>query len=300
MISVVIPSYNRKESVLALLADIYLQENVEFEVIVVDDCSPDGSANAIAANYPQAVLLRNERNGGPCVTRNRGIRAARGRIVVGFDSDVTVPDRHLLARVGETFQGMPDSVVALAFHLLQPDGISEDSARWWHPVPIGSYADKCFETSYFSGTGYAFRKEAVIAAGLFPEILYMHYEEVELAWRILDQGGTILHSPHLRVLHHEHQVSRRTEVKVFYKVRNQILLAAACLPAISGLTFLAPRIIYAMLNALRSGHLASFARALNSAATLMPERLRQRKPLSGKTRKRIADMRAGLSSFSHS
>ncbi|MEA3213059.1 MAG: hypothetical protein QOE70_6116 [Chthoniobacter sp.] len=296
-ISVVIPSYNRRDGVLALLGDVYRQGGIEFEVIVVDDCSPDGSGDAIADHYPQVKLFRNERNGGPCVARNRGIRAASGEFIVGLDSDVRVPDTNLLARTSQTFADLRANVHCLAFRLLQPDGVSEDKARWWHPVPIGEYAGKWFETSYFSGTGYAFRREPAIAAGLFPEILYMHYEEVELAWRILDNKGTIMHCPNLVVLHHEHQVSRRSEIKTFYKVRSQILLTAGCLPVLPGLTFLAPRIAYAALNAFRGGHLASFARALRSALQLLPARLRQRKTLSETTRKRIAGLRAARARF---
>ncbi len=77
LISVVIPAYNRRESVLALLADVYAQDGVAFEVIVVDDCSPDDTVAAIGAKYPAVQLLRNERNGGPAVSRNRGVRAAQ-------------------------------------------------------------------------------------------------------------------------------------------------------------------------------------------------------------------------------
>ena len=81
MISVVIPSYNRRDCVLALLSDLYAQQGVEMEVIVVDDCSPDDSVEAIRRGFPQATVLLNEKNGGPAVSRNRGILAARGEAV---------------------------------------------------------------------------------------------------------------------------------------------------------------------------------------------------------------------------
>lgn len=287
VISVVIPSYRRRQSVLDLLGDVYRQEGVAFEVIVVDDASDDGSAEAISAMFPGASLLVNEKNSGPCVTRNRGIRAARGEFIVGFDSDVRVPDASLLARTAQTFVELPAHVHGLAFRLLRPDGVSEDKARWWHPVPIKEFANRMFETSYFSGTGYAFRREAVIEAGLFPEIFYMHYEEVELAWRILDNGGAIIHCPALSVVHCEHQVSRRNEVKTFYKTRNQILLAAGCMSSICGLRFLAPRVAYAGLAAVRFNHVTTFVRALKSAGTLLPARCHKRKQLSRDTWKRI-------------
>lgn len=127
-VSVVIPSYNRKENVLTLLADLDFQQGVSFEVIVVDDASLDGSPDAIAEAFPHVMLLRNETNGGPCVARNRGIRAARGEIIVGFDSDVTIPDTTLLRRIYETLVQLPE-VTALALRILASDGRTDDGPR---------------------------------------------------------------------------------------------------------------------------------------------------------------------------
>ncbi len=293
MISVVIPSYRRRDCVLALLRDVYAQQDVDMEVIVVDDCSPDDSVESFRQEFPEARILVNEKNGGPAVTRNRGIREARGTIVVGFDSDVTIPDPFLLSKVAKRFRDHPQ-VDGLAFRLLKPDGKSEDTPRWWHPVPIEQYADKEFYTSYFSGTAYAFRREPLLKAGMYPEILYMHYEEVELAYRILDGGGEILHCPDLVALHHANEVSRRSEVTVFYKPRNQILLAAACLPGAKALGYVVPRVCYQFAKACRGGHVKDFFRAMRSARNLLPGIVENRKPLKFETLQRIGEMKHGL------
>ena len=290
MISVVIPSYNRRDGMLALLADVYRQEGVDFEVIVVDDGSPDDSVEAIRRGFPQVKLLVNEKNGGPAVTRNRGIMAATGEFIVGFDSDVTVPDRLLLKKVVACFGESP-SIHGLALHILKPDGQSEDVGRWWHPVPVEEFADRRFFTSYFSGTAYAFRREAVIQARLYPEIFYMHYEEVELAWRILDNGGKILYTPELVSIHHANPVSRRSEVEVFYKPRNQILLAASCLPLGPALAYAVPRTAYQCFKACSKGHFRDFFRAMRSACALFPRQWSLRKPLRTRTLAEIRSLR---------
>ncbi len=293
MISVVIPSYNRRDCVLALLTDVYAQQGVEMEVIVVDDCSPDNSVEAIRCAFPQAIVMVNEKNGGPAVTRNRGIRAAKGDVVVGFDSDVTIPDPMLLSKVVARFSGQP-KITGLAFRLLKPDGKSEDSLRWWHPVPIGEYANKEFFTSYFSGTAHAFRRKELVKAGMYPEILYMHYEEVELAFRIIDQGGSILHCPDLVALHHANEVSRRSEVSVFYKPRNQVLLAAACLPVLKAIQYVVPRVSYQFVKACGGGHVKDFFRAMWSASKLLPALLENRKPLRRETLEQIGALKQGV------
>ncbi len=282
MISVIIPSYNRCDCMLALLADVFRQQGVELEVIVVDDCSPDDSVEAIRRQFPQVRLFVNETNGGPAVTRNRGIREARGDLIVGFDSDVTIPDPLLLKGVAACFETSA-GLAGLALRILKPDGVSDDLERWWHPLPAAGNVDQAFYSSYFSGTAYAFRRDAVLAAGLFPELLYMHYEEVELAWRILDQGGRILHTPGLAVLHHANPVSRRSEVELFLKPRNQVLLAASCLPWPGAAAFLLPRIPFQFLKALSRGHVLKFLKAMSSALKLLPQQLRMRKPLRKET-----------------
>ena len=287
MLSVVIPSYNRKDCVLALLRDVYRQEAVDFEVIVVDDCSPDDSYEAVAAEFPQVVLLRNEKNGGPCVTRNRGILAAKGEFIVGLDSDVTIPDRQLLTKVANAFAVSPDAT-GFAFRLFAPDGVTDDTPRWWHPLPIEFAKAFRFETDYFSGTAYAFRREAVVAAGLFPEIYYMHYEEVELAWRVIDQGGSIFHRPDLTAVHHANPVAKRSEIKAFYKPRNQVLLVLRCHTVGRGLFYLLPRLAYGALTGLRHGCFRNWIRAMKSAIALFTVCLAGRKALTQDTWRRIA------------
>jgi GT2 family glycosyltransferase len=291
-ISVVIPAYNRPESLFALLDDLQQQRGVEFEVIVVDDHSPQDPTALIHARFPAVKVLRNPVNSGPAVTRNRGIMAAGGRIIVGFDSDVRVPDSTVLQSALAVL-GQNPSVDGLAFRLLAPDGQTDDHDRWWHPVPLARFAHRRFLTSYFSGTAYAFRRDAVVGAGLFPEILFMHYEEVELAYRLLDRGSSILYCPELTVQHHAHPVSRRSEIKVFYKPRNQVLLAIGCLPWTSAVTYLVPRMAYQLFVAVRDGHLRSFGRAMRSAREKAPARWRQRRVLRRSTLRQLALLRHG-------
>jgi GT2 family glycosyltransferase len=276
--------------VLLLLADIFRQEGVSFEVIVVDDCSPDDTVAAIQARYPQVTVLRNAVNSGPAVSRNRGVRAAQGDYIAGFDSDVTLPDTQLLRKMADTFAQHPE-VTGLACRLLAADGRSEDRPRWWHAQPFETGYNRAFPTHYFSGTGYAFRRQEMIAAGLYPEILYMHYEEVELAFRILDNGGTIRYCPDLPVVHHASPVAARGKIHKFYKPRNQILVAVACYPWPRAIAYLVPRIGYSFLEALRHGHPGEFFSALASAYKLAPQRLAGRRPLQARTWKRMGEMK---------
>jgi GT2 family glycosyltransferase len=293
MISVVIPSYNRCESILALLADIQRQDFKEFEVIVVDDCSSDNSVSEIRRLFPATKLLTNRVNGGPAVSRNRGIRAAENDIVVGLDSDAGISDPRLFARIIETADNFR-SVGIFALRILRPDGKADDVPRWWHPLSIEEFADKRFYTSYFSGTGYVIRKSEALAAGLFPEVFYMHYEEVELAYRILNNNGNILYCPDIKVLHHEAPTVGRSKVQTFFKPRNQILLAFKSFPVWRAFLYLIPRVLFQAFAGIRSGHLGSLLNAIQSGISIADKTPGLRDPLRPSTFRRIKALRRSL------
>ena len=290
MISIVIPTYNRCNSVLALLSNIYLQEDEVFEVIVIDDCSCDDTVASVLREFPRARLIVNETNQGPCVARNRGIMAAQGVIVVGLDSDVAVHDRRLLVKVRESFDKDP-STTGIAFRILMADGITDDIPRWWHPVPIDRWKNKQFRTNYFSGTGYAFQRSSVVQAGLYPEILFMHYEEVVLAYRMLDNGGTIRYCPQIRVLHHAGKEQRNSKIQVYYTPRNQVIVALLCLPSWHCVGYLVPRLVYQFARAVYGAHLNQFLLAMRDVGGKIFQIIECRKPLKISTIRRMRSMR---------
>lgn len=291
MLSIVIPSFNRRDSILVLLENIFSQEDIEeFEVIVVDDQSPDDTNEHIRQKFPSVRLLVNEKNSGPAVSRNNGVKAALGEIIVGFDSDVSLRDSKLLSKVAAKFAAEP-STTGIAFRLLTPGDFQDDSPRWWHSKPLATHADKEFETAYFSGTGYAFRKREMLAAGLYPEILYMHYEEVVLAYRLIDDGGTLMYDPSFEVVHHAGETPRRNRIKMFFKPRNQLMIAKLCMSPWLGFKYVFPRFSYNFMQSILHRYFLTFFSAMKSYASLRSQCIEQRKPLKAETWARIANMK---------
>jgi hypothetical protein len=87
-LSVVIPLYNDERTLRLCLQAVYAQDREPDEVVVVDDCSTDGSA-AILRDFPCRVV-RLEVNSGPAAARNRGVRETTGEIVFFLDADVAL------------------------------------------------------------------------------------------------------------------------------------------------------------------------------------------------------------------
>ncbi|MDE0433021.1 MAG: glycosyltransferase family A protein [Bryobacterales bacterium] len=90
LISVIVPVYNATGSLHRSLRSVLRQTLPDFELIVVDDCSTDGSADILRgyeALDHRVRVLSTEKNSGPGVARNVGLRNARGRYIAFLDSD---------------------------------------------------------------------------------------------------------------------------------------------------------------------------------------------------------------------
>lgn len=88
LVSCIIPTFNRANSIRAAINSAVAQSGVELEVVVVDDCSADATVTLVEAIGDTRVrLIRREQNGGASAARNTGIRAAKGRFIAFLDSD---------------------------------------------------------------------------------------------------------------------------------------------------------------------------------------------------------------------
>lgn len=90
LISIVVPVYNAEKYLEETIKSIFLQGYPELEVILVDDCSTDGSADIIRRNqelYPNVYYHKLDVNSGVAIARNTAIELAKGRFVAFVDSD---------------------------------------------------------------------------------------------------------------------------------------------------------------------------------------------------------------------
>ena len=90
LVSIITPAYKAARFVGATIASVQAQSYPEWEMIIVDDCSPDDTLDAIAlaiGRDPRIRVIRQERNAGPAAARNAAIRAAQGRWIAFLDSD---------------------------------------------------------------------------------------------------------------------------------------------------------------------------------------------------------------------
>ena len=178
------------------------------------------------------------------------MRLSIGKIIIGVDSDVIIKDKNLFEKVAAKFS-KNKKISALAFRIINNNSMIDDFQRWWHPLDIKENYKKEFISDYFSGTGYAIIKEDIEKTGLFPEDLFMHFEEVDLSLRIIDFGFNIMYCPSLIVYHNASLQSRNKKIQYYYKRRNQIFIVIKYYPLTKGLIYLIPRLVLTLFNSLK-------------------------------------------------
>jgi GT2 family glycosyltransferase len=100
VVSILVISYNTREMTLACLASVVAETRVPYELIVLDNASADGSAEATAAAFPQARLIARRDNLGFALGNNVASAGARGRYLLLLNPDTLVLDRAIDRLVG--------------------------------------------------------------------------------------------------------------------------------------------------------------------------------------------------------
>jgi GT2 family glycosyltransferase len=100
LLSIIVVSYNTREMTLACLRSVYAETRAEFELIVIDNASDDGSAAAIASEFPGVILMAETENHGFARANNIAAKRARGRYLLLLNPDTLVLDGALDALLG--------------------------------------------------------------------------------------------------------------------------------------------------------------------------------------------------------
>lgn len=211
-ISVIIPNYNGLRFLPTLLTALTMQTMADFEVILADDASTDGSVAWTESHFPQVRLIVNRQNQGFARTCNIAADAAHGRVVVFLNND-TEPDANFLAEIAQAVCAHPEAAIFAAklllfdqrhkLHtagdLMGVDGIPRNRGVW--EVDRGQYDEA---TTVFGGCGggAAYRKDVWQQLGGFDEEFWMYLEDADLAFRAQLMGVSAIFVPTARVYHH--------------------------------------------------------------------------------------------------
>ena len=232
-VSVLIVSYNTR----ALLLDALgaLDAQTELELIVVDNASADGSADAVAARFPRVRLVRSPINLGFAAGVNRAAAHARGDVLLLLNPDALLPsdgpsrlarfllDQPRAAAVGAALRYADGRHQPAAFRF---PGLLQVALDLW---PIARLADSPINGRIPShgrpvlvdhplGACMAIRRAAWCDVGPFDEGYFMYVEEVDWCRRACARGWQIWHHPGVVAVHHAGAATRQQADAMFVEL----------------------------------------------------------------------------------
>jgi len=194
MISVVIPLYNKEKSIASTLQSVYEQTYTDYEVVIVNDGSTDGSANLvkdIIAQIDDRWTLISQENAGVSAARNRGIMEARGEYVAFLDGD-DLWDKDFLKELVQLMEDYPGkSIYGIGCAKIVGDEIPNDEGNTYYRGE--SRWD--WNTMAYTGSSACVNKKDAIEVGLF-DTRMTHGEDYDLWWHLqLENGGACYTKP---------------------------------------------------------------------------------------------------------
>ena len=222
-ISVVLVNWNSREDTLRCLRSLGSQTDTDFDTVLVDNGSVDGSLEAIRAEFPLVQVLETGLNLGFAEGCNRGIDATSGAWVATLNND-TVADVHWVAelrraaRAGDERLGMLQSRVAFMGEdarlnstgvLLYRDGGACDRDAYASPREGDVEEDVFCPTAGAALYRRAMLEDVRLASGVFDRTFFMYFEDVDLGWRCTLAGWQARYVPSARVRHAFQASSKR-------------------------------------------------------------------------------------------
>jgi GT2 family glycosyltransferase len=308
-LSIVIVNWNTRDMLRSCLASIPQQPDLRMEVIVIDNASEDGSAAMVAAEFPEAKLIRNADNLGFATGTNQGLRLADGRHLLLLNSD-TLVHGDVLAESVRYMDAHPE-VGMMGCKVLNEDGSTQmtcsrfpsflnlllqtlglnrlERPRWLRRYQMLDWArDDEREVEVISGCYLLARRSAVAQIGLLDESFFLYGEETDWCRRCANAGWKLVFAPLGCITHFGSGSSRRLNYRRDLMLSEGTVRlhrkhggrAAAALVWLLLLLFNVSRSVYWSLRALpdpsrstveRAGHFRQVVRHFARAWRVAPE-----------------------------
>jgi O-antigen biosynthesis protein len=205
--SVIVCTFNGRRTLTQCLESLLKLDYPNYEVIVVNDGSTDTTAK-IAGNYGFRVITTENR--GLSSARNTGLNAATGEIVAYIDDDAHA-DAHWLRYLASTFMNTQHVGVGGPNIAPPDDGLIAECVAHSPGNPVHILLSDS-EAEHIPGCNMAFRKSALEAIGGFDPQFRVAGDDVDVCWRLQQNGWTLGYSPGAMVWHY-----RRNSIRAYWK-----------------------------------------------------------------------------------
>ncbi len=237
-LSIIIVNWNTEKLLEECLKSIFKHtKEVNFEVIVVDNGSTDGSTQMVKSKFPEVILIKNKVNLGFTKANNQGIKTAKGDYIALLNSDAYLIENAFKTLL-EAAKSKNDKAV-LAPLLLNENRTIQQSVGFFpnlpqvflwmsflDDLPLGqffkpyhvdhdSFYRKEREVDWLTGAAMFLPREIISSVGGLNEEIFMYGEDVEWCFRIKKAGYKIFLCPQAKIVHIGRGSSKKIPTKAF-------------------------------------------------------------------------------------
>lgn len=241
VVSVIIPNWNGEAFLSVCLGSLAEQTYKDFEVVLVDNASTDGSLALVKKGFSWVEVICLPENRGFAAAINEGVRRSHGQYIALLNND-TEADPAWLAELAAALEARPDigfcaskmlfydqrDRVNSAGLFLRVDGVGRDIG---YGQPDGSGFATMREIFGASGGAAIYRQEMLDDIGLFDEDLVAYAEDLDLSFRAQLRGYRCLYVPTAVVYHRgSGTYQRESPAAVYYGSRNILIVILKNMP----------------------------------------------------------------------
>ncbi|WP_066297130.1 glycosyltransferase family 2 protein [Bacillus sp. FJAT-29937] len=247
-VSIIIVNYNTKKLTTECIQSIYHSNtSCQFEIILIDNNSTDGTVEAIRGTFPNIEVVANKDNVGFSKANNQAINLSKGRYILLLNSDTIVKNGTIDTMV--QFMDKHEDIGASGCKVVLPDGSLDKACHRGFPTPAASFyymsglarryptiprfngyhlghlnMNKTHEIDCLVGAFMLVRREAIVQVGLLDENFFMYGEDIDWCYRIKEVGWKIFYYPHVEIIHYKGASSRKKPFKIVYEFHRAMYL----------------------------------------------------------------------------
>lgn len=211
LVSIIIVNYNGKDVLLTCLKSLEDLSYPNYELILVDNGSTDGSLKALAKLNTKFTLLQNDRNLGFAPANNQGVKVAKGEYLLLLNNDTIVSPDLLDKMVAKMESVKAIGAMQPKIYLMDKPGYLDNAGSFLNTIGFsnhwgfGQKDDPEFskEREIFAAKGACLLTRASIVkkVGLFDDAFGSYFEESDYCWRVWMAGWKVLYYPETFIYH---------------------------------------------------------------------------------------------------
>lgn len=217
---------------------------VEYEIIVVDNASGDGTAEFVRKNYPEVTLISNSRNIGFAAANNKAIKKSNSKYLLLINSDCRVYEKSIDGLV-DFMEKNPGAGIA-GPKIVNSDGTIQLSCRRFPSIfnaaahtilgdifphnPFskkyklaGIRRDNPLKVDWVSGSCMIIRKKALVEdTGVLDENYFMYVEDLDICYRMWQKNWEVYYYPQAKIMHHIAGSSDGGKIKSSFRMQKSV------------------------------------------------------------------------------